>query len=42
MILKSPKEAIKPKMLLLSDDKSRCLILIERIVYPEKKFSMSL
>ena len=29
-------------MFLLSDNKSGCLILIERIVYFEKKFAMSL
>ena len=42
MVLKSPKKAIKSETFLLSDNECRCLIFIERIVYLEKKFAMSL
>ena len=42
MVLKSLKQALKSETFLLSDNKSRCLIFIERIVYFDKKFAMSL
>ena len=42
MVLKSIKKAIKSEMFLLSDNKSRSLIFIERILYFDKKFAMSL
>ena len=40
--LKVLNKQIKSETFLLSDDKSGCLIFIERIVYFEKKFAMSL
>ena len=42
MVLKSPKQAIKSETFLLLGNKSRCLTFIERIVYFDKTFVMSL
>ena len=42
MVLKSLKQTINSETFLLSDNKSRCLIFIERIGYFDKKFAMSL
>ena len=36
------KSHFKSETFLLSDNKSRCLIFIERIVYFDKEFAMSL
>ena len=40
--LKVPNKQLNQKPFLLSDNKSRCLIFIKRIVYFDKKFALSL